>query len=169
MSPTRSLSPTENVFRWDPENFVAVPAAKPQSASGVGAELTEDDLGDDDSPYPALIPKSERAAFRKGGWHVKALNGYEGRGEGASLPMQMGKTAFTLILRGFPLAGDMLEFGTLKIGAQAVEVASESHGTRKLWEQTGWREVPKAEYQTLAGRSGRKTNVPGLPWAWFVA
>src|SRR5262249_26832552 len=112
----------------------------------------------------------ERASFRKGGWHVKTLNGYEGRGTGATLPMQVGKNEFSLIVRSAPLSTDMFDFGTLNIGAQAVEIASDKPGelAQKLRQQTGWREVPKAEYEALAERYGRKTDMPGLPWVWLI-
>ena len=169
LTPTGGLDRAVTGLRWDSEKFVAVPSSKPPTANNVGSVLTEDEIGEG-SPYPSLIPPSERASFRKGGWHVKTLNGYEGRGTGATLPMQVGKNEFSLIVRSAPLSTDMFDFGTLNIGAQAVEIASDKPGelAQKLWQQTGWREVPKGEYQALAERYGRKTNMPGLPWVWLV-
>ena len=169
LTPVGGIDQAVTGFRWDGAKFVSLPPSKSPTANDVGSVLTEDEIGDD-SPYPSLIPPPERAGFRKGGWHVKTLNGYEGRGTGATLPMQIGRNEFSLVLRSAPLSTDMLDFGALNIGVQAVEIADNKPGepAQQLWRQNGWREVPKAEYQTLAQRYGRKNNMPGLPWVWLI-
>lgn len=169
LTPVGGMDRAVTGFRWDGDKFITLPSAKQPGPNEAGSVLTEDEI-DEGSPYPSLIPPSERADFRKGGWHVKTLNGYEGRGTGATLPMQIGKHEFSLVLRGAPLSTDMFDFGTLNIGAQAVEIADNKSGEpgQKLWQQNGWREVTKTEYQMLAERYGRKTNMPGLPWVWLI-
>jgi hypothetical protein len=169
LTPVGGIDHTVTGFRWDGVKFVSLPPSESPAANGVGSVLTEDDIGEG-SPYPSLIPPSERAGFRKGGWHVKTLNGYEGQGTGATLPMQIGRNEFSLILRSTPLSTDVFNFGALNIGAQAVEIADNKTGgwVKELWRQNGWREVPKAEYETLAQRHGRKINMPGMPWMWLI-
>jgi hypothetical protein len=148
-----------------------VPATNKRSgANSTDSQLTEDELDEQDE-YPTWIEQSERQNFRNSGWHLKALNGYEGKGRGASLPLEIHDHTFRLILRRFPLSGDFLEFGGLIMGARKVEIASENQERPPdvLWNQTGWIEISKREYQSLAQQYGRRTRVPDIPWVWLVA
>src|SRR5438477_2527785 len=159
-------------FRWDGQQFVPVPAVKQKSGpKDVDTELEEDELDDRGSAYPSLIPKAEREKFRKGGWHVKALNGYEGKGKSAALPMQLGHDTATLIIRSFPLSNDAFDFGMMQIGTQQVELTSEKLGpeARTLWQQAGWKEISKSEYQELARQKSRNTRVPEVSMLWVFA
>jgi hypothetical protein len=160
-------------FRWDGQKFVPLPATKAQQqpAENVGEQLAEDDLDDEDSEYSRFIEKPERQKFRQSGWHVKVLNGYAGKGNGATLPMDLGKNHFRLILHSFPFSVDSATFGSLVMGARSVEVSSDrpAQPAEVLWNQVGWREIPKTEYQKLAQQYSRRTQLPGVPWLWLVA
>lgn len=168
--PWSGLDRRQKGLRWDGERFQSVGATESARKDDTSSQLTEDDLGED-SRYPSLIAPSERDKFRRGGWHVKAISGYESRDSGAFLPMEIGKSRFRLLVRSAPLNVDVFDFGALNSGAQSVELASEKPGQEptKLWQQSGWREVPQAEYRSLADRTGNKASMPKLPWVWLVA
>jgi hypothetical protein len=57
------------------------------------------------------------------------------------------------------------------MGARSVEIATENADRPPdvLWNRTGWKEIPKTEYQSLAQQYGRRTRVPRIPWIWLVA
>jgi hypothetical protein len=57
------------------------------------------------------------------------------------------------------------------MGARSVEIAGQSpeQPVHLLWNQRGWKEIPRTEYQSLAQQYGRSTQMPGLPWVWLVA
>jgi hypothetical protein len=172
LTPATTFNQPQNGFRWEGEKFIPLtPVSKQRGVNDANAELEEDNLDAEVNEYPAFIQNSERANFRKAGWHVKALNGYEGRGRGASLGMQLSHETFHLAIHSFPLSGEAFDFGALKIGARSVEIASEKPGQepQTLWQQTGWREIPKTEYRTLAQQYARRTRVPAVPWFWLVA
>jgi hypothetical protein len=171
LNPTGTADPPQYGFRWDGQKFVPVPPMpRPSGANATDSQLTEDDLGEEQE-YPGLIEKSERPKFRNAGWHVKTLNGYEGRGGGASLPLELGHNTFQLIIRSFPLSSTSFDVGALTMGAQSVEISSKNAAqpTQVLWNQTGWKEIPKSQYQTRARQHGRRTQVPGLPRLWLLA
>jgi hypothetical protein len=102
--PTTLGDPPSYGFRWDGEKFIPIPPlGKPAGANSIDSQLTEDDL-EEDQEYPSLIQKSERQNFRKAGWH------YEGRGRGASLPLELGDHNFRLIVRSLPLSSSSFDF-----------------------------------------------------------
>jgi hypothetical protein len=123
LTPAATGDPAPDGFRWDGNNFVPVPPTKQRSgANSWDSQLTEDDL-DEEPEYPSWIEKSERQNFRNSGWHIKTLNGFEGKGRGASLPLEIDDHSFRLIIRSFPLSRDSVEFGALTMGARSVEIS----------------------------------------------
>jgi hypothetical protein len=171
LTPAAMGDPAPYGFRWDGHNFVPVPPTNKRSgANSTDSQLTEDDL-DEEPEYPSWIEKSERQNFRNSGWHIKTLNGFESKGRGASLPLEIDDHSFRLIIRSFPLSSDSLEFGALTMGARSVEISDQNpeRPPEVLWNQTGWIELSKTEYQSLAQQYGRRTRVPAIPWVWLLA
>jgi hypothetical protein len=154
-------------FRWDGEKFVATP---PQArVSAARTNLIADDEDDDDERSAVMILKSQRKAFKAAGWHWKALNGYEGIGGEASLPFVLGTSRFELIERGTDSRkssvgeADLFAGGTeqLQITGNSIPAAT------TLWEQNGWQEIPKQEYERQMQSSGRRNAPPATIWLWL--
>ena len=161
-----------NGFRWDGQKFVSVPPApKPQPQAESNSQLDPDDFSADDDEGPAFLGAATRRLFKDAGWHCKLLNGYEGKGAEATLPIQLATQAFNLTIRSFPLpTNHTAQFNLLSIGAKSLEISGGKppQASQVLWSQNGWREIPKKEYEFRALQSGRATTAPVAIWGWLA-
>jgi hypothetical protein len=176
---TASPVATGNGFRWDGEKFISlsVPTAasvQPKTAAAPNANLTEDDLENDDEgdDYGAL-PKSERKAFKDAGWHYKFLNGYVGQGSAATLPINLGGGTFNLTVESFPLKNTVARFDLMTFGTRSIRLAGDklAGGQQTLWNQSGWRDVSRQDYEALQREYGRnfRTPLPSVAWLLLLA
>jgi len=172
---TASPVATGNGFRWDGEKFVALSAppasVQPRTAAAPDANLTEDDLeNDDEADDSGPLPKSERKLFKDAGWHCKFLSGYVGQGSAATLPINLAGSTFNLTVESFPLKNTVARFDFMTIGTRNIRLASDklAGGQQTLWNQSGWREVSRQDYEALQREYGRKTSTPLPPIAWVL-
>lgn len=168
---------TGNGFRWDGAKFVVLPAqpaasAQPKPAAAPNANLTEDDAeNDDDSDDSGFLPRSERKIFKEAGWHYKFLSGYVGQGPAATLPINLGGSTFNLTIESFPLnKGTAARFDFMTIGTRSIRLAGDklAAGQQTLWDQSGWREVSKPDYEALQRQYGHKVRTPLPSVAWLL-
>jgi hypothetical protein len=174
------LTPTAGAsaagFRWDGATFVPISplAASPQKpVAAPNANLTEDDLEDhEDAEDSLLLTKTERKNFKDAGWHYKILYGFEGRGSAATLPIHLAGNSFNLVIDSSPLTKDSAaRFDFISIGTRNVRITGDqlSGGQQTLWNQSGWREVSKQDYEDLQRQYGRKMMHSPLPSvAWLL-
>ena len=164
-------------FRWDGEKFIplsAPPAASapPKPAAAPNVNLTEDGLeNDDEAEDSVLMAKSERKSFKDAGWHYKILSGFEGQGSAATLPMNLAGSIFNLTIEGTPLTkSSAARFDFMTIGTKNIRLAGDklSRGPQTLWNQSGWREISKQDYEDLQRQYGRKTRTPFPSAAWLL-
>ena len=172
---TASPVATGNGFRWDGENFVSLSAppaanAQPKAAAMPNPNLTEDDLeNDDEADDSGPLPKSERKPFKDAGWHYKFLSGYVGQGSAATLPINLAGRTFNLTVESFPLKNIVARFDFMTIGTRSIRLAGEklAGGQQTLWNQSGWRDVSKQDYQDLQRQYGRQFRTP-LSGVWLL-
>jgi hypothetical protein len=174
---TASPVATGNGFRWDGEKFVALSAppassAQPKAAAAPNANLTEDDLENDDegNDYGAL-PKSERTLFKAAGWHYKFIGGYVGQGSAATLPINLSGGTFNLTAESFPLPKNAgVRFDLLTMGTKSIRLASDklAGGPQTLWNQSGWRDVSRQDYEAMQRQYGRQIRTPLSSAAWLL-
>jgi len=167
-------------FRWDGEKFVSLstpPAAnaQPKAAAAPDANLTEDDPENDDegNDYGAL-PKSERKPFKDAGWQYKFIGGYVGQGSAATLPINLAGSTFNLTVESFPLPKNAgVRFDLLTMGTKSIRLASAklAGGPQTLWNQSGWRDVSRQDYEALQRQYGRqiRTALPSVAWLLLFA
>ena len=168
-----SSNKTTTGFRWDGEKFAPLAAAAPKpkaEQSSSPSNLTPDDLNDNENDEDlGLLGKTERQQFKDAGWHYKFLTGYVGNGNEATLPITLGANAFSLTIQSrspgknrAPLF-DILSFGPRNLQLSGEKLAS---GTPALWTQSGWQQLPKADYELLRSQYGRSQRqaVPRLGW-----
>jgi hypothetical protein len=160
-----------NGFRWDGEKFVAVPPErKPQTQAEGDSRLSPDDADDEDGETGFLSPAA-RKTFKDAHWHFKQLTGYASNGSQATLPIELGKTAFELTITNFPrptkgMTGfDLLSFGTKSI---ALSKTGQTQSNQVLWSQNGWQPISKSEFERRAMRSGHSASAPFAVWGWLV-
>jgi hypothetical protein len=154
--------------RWDGERFVPVPAApavQPQPQAAGGSNLRADDLTDDEDAGSGLLSKAQRQQFKDAGWHYKFLTGYEGGGNAATLPINMGTSTFNLTLQSVPFSKDgAARFDVLSLGTKSIQISGEklASGPQTLWSKTGWQEISKADYLRLQQQFGRARRQQSL-------
>jgi len=173
---TASPAATGAGFRWDGEKFISLstpPAAnaQPKAAAAPNANLTEDDLeNDDEADDSGPLPKSERKAFKDAGWHYKFLSGYSGRGSAATLPISLAGGTFNLTVESFPVKNTVARFDFMTIGTRNIRLAGDklAGGQQTLWNQSGWREVSKQDYQDLQRQYGRQFRTPLSSGVWLL-
>ena len=156
-------------FRWDGEQFVTVvPEAVPQPAPGAVSNLQADDLTDDDQE-DGFLSRTERDKFKAAGWHYKVLTAYQGQTQTASLPIPLGQNTFNLTIHTFPRPGrTATSFDLTSMGARRIELSGDRlAGTQILWNQNGWREISKAEYQTAFQKYGHAVGRPVNVAIWL--
>ena len=161
-------------FRWNGETFVPDTAPNkslPEAPRNSSKSLTDDLDDDDSSDYvrPSFLSTTERQKFKQAGWHHKLLTPYQ-RTESANLPLKLGQTTFVLTLHTFPPTKNWTGFDALEIGAKSIELSREggAQPIATLWNQNGWREIPKAEYERLSQQYGHEFKQPFAPWVWLV-
>ncbi len=169
-----------NGFRWDGAQFVPlaatpVPAAKPKPEAAPTANLTEDDPDADDSDdvEAGFLPKSQRKLFKDAGWHYKVLGGFVGQSSAATLPIDLSGDVFNLTIESFgPGSNGAARLDFMAMGTRSIRLAGDklSGGPETLWNQAGWREIPKPEYEALQQQYGHKarTPLPSLIWLLVV-
>ena len=165
---------TRHGFRWDGERFVpvsALPAERTKSATP-SSKLTEDDAdADEDGGFSGLLPKSERKLFKDAGWHYKSLTGYEAEGAAGTLLITLAGSTFNLTVESTPLAKDSAaRFDFLMIGTRSVRLEGDklAAGPQTLWNQSGWRQISKPEYEALQRQYGRQFHAPMLSLVWLL-
>lgn len=162
-------------FRWDGEKFVpvdALPGASVQHGLVAPANktLAEDDLENGEDEDSGFLSAPARKSFKDAGWHYKVLTGYEGTAM-ATLPIGLSGRTFSLTIEGFPpkKAGpgrfDLMTTGTRSISLAGDEI---SGGTQTLWEQFGWREIPRKDYEALRREYGRQLHNARPSIAWLL-
>jgi hypothetical protein len=162
-------------FRWDGAQFVAIPplAARARKAVTTPSTLSEDDLDDhDEAEDPLLLlSKTARKSFKEAGWHYKLLSGYQEGGSLATLPINLDGNTFSLTLESSPLTKDAeARFDFMTIGTKNIRLAGDKlpGGAQTLWNQSGWREVSKQDYDELQRQYGRKMPTSWTPFAWLL-
>jgi len=164
-------------FRWDGEKFIpfsAPPAAsvQPKPTAAPNVNLTEDGLeNDDEAEDSVLMSKSERKSFKDAGWHYKILNGFEGQASAATLPINLAGSTFNLTIESFPLTkNSAARFDFMTIGTKSIRLTGDklSGGPQTLWNQSGWREISKQDYEDLQRQYGRKTRTAFPAFAWLL-
>ncbi len=176
---TASPVATGTGFRWDGEKFASLSApstgnAPPKSAAAPDANLTEDDLeNDDEADESGALPKSERKSFKEAGWHYKFLSGYAGRGSAATLPINLAGSTFNLTVESFPLKNTVARFDFMTIGTRSIRLAGDKlpAAQQVLWNQSGWRDISRQDYEALQRQYGRKvrTPLPSVAWVLLLA
>jgi hypothetical protein len=173
---TASPVATGNGFRWDGEKFVSLPApaaasVQARTAAAPNANLTEDDLENDDEGNDyGTLPKSERKPFKDAGWHYKFLSGYVGQGSAATLPINLAESTFNLTVESFPLKNTLARFDLMAIGTKNVRLGGDklAAGQQTLWNQSGWRDVSKHDYEAWQREYGSKVRIPLPSIAWVL-
>src|SRR5262249_31315167 len=171
-----------NGFRWDGAQFVPLEPAPARSADAKSAHpldegLTEDDLdadSSDDGVDSGFLPKSQRKLFKDAGWHYKFLNGYAGPGGVAQLPVTLTSGVFNLSIESFLLGSrSAAQFDIMAMGTKSIRLAGDklASGPQTLWEQSGWRDISKQDYQALQRQYGHNTRMPlpSMIWLLFLA
>ena len=178
---TASQVATGTGFRWDGEKFISLSAPAPpaanaqaKAADAPNANLTEDDLeNDDEADDSGALPKSERKSFKDAGWHYKFLSGYAGRGSAATLPLNLAGSTFNLTVESFPLKNTVARFDFMTIGTRSIRLAGDklAAGQQMLWNQSGWRDISRTDYEALQRQYGRKihTPLPSVAWVLLLA
>jgi hypothetical protein len=168
--PVETVGNDRNGFRWDGEKFVSVPPEPiAQTQSDGDSRLRPDDLADEGRDETAFLTPSAREAFKAAGWHYKQLMGYEVKGQLATLPIDLGKASFNLMIRTFPpptatASGyDLVTFGikTLELSARP-----KTEANRELWSQKGWQAISKIDFERRAREAGQIANQPFVAWIW---
>jgi hypothetical protein len=159
-------------FRWDGKEFVPVlPQPKSQSQVVTNSKLQADDLAGNEDEDDGFLSASARKIFKDAGWHYKVLAAYQKKEE-ATLPIELGRETFNLTVRTFPApTQETARFDFLSIGTKRIELSGmnlSSHTTQVLWDQRGWREISKDEYQSRTRQSGIMPHQPVAGWSWMV-
>jgi len=164
-------------FRWDGEKFIplSTPAAAsvpPKPTAAPNVNLTEDGLeNDDEAEDSGLMAKSERKSFKDAGWHYKFLSAYAGQGSAATLPIMLGGNGFNLTVESFPLTkSSAARFDFMTIGNKSIRLTGDklSGGPQTLWNQSGWREISKQDYEDLQRQYGRQTRTAFPAFVWLL-
>jgi hypothetical protein len=161
-----------NGLRWDGQKFVSIPAQrKPQTQAGGDSRLSPDDDADEDDADTGFLSPSARKTFKAAHWHYKQLSGFASNGSPATLPIDLGKTAFELTIVSFPpptertTQADFLAFGTKSLGLSR---SNEAQSIQVLWSQNGWQPISKSDFERRAQRSRQSTNAPFALWGWLA-
>lgn len=158
-------------FRWDGEKFVSIPPQpKPQPHANSSSKLDPDDSADEEEESGGYLGAS-RKLFKDAGWHTKQLTGYEGKGNQATLPIQLGESSFNLIVTSFPLNVHRTpQFDLLSAGAKSIELTGPGISPQQqgLWTQNGWHPISKKEYELRSLQSGRAVRFPATMWIWLA-
>lgn len=173
LTPLATDYDNRNGFRWDGKGFVIVPPEpRPQPRAGSNSQLEPDDAATEDDEGPGYLDASARKVFRNAGWHFKALNGYEGKGTQATLPIQLGSKTFDLMIASFPLLTDHpSRFDLLSFGPKSIAISGDGlpQNGQVLWSQNGWREISRNEFELRAQQSGRRSaREPLMIWVWLA-
>jgi hypothetical protein len=145
---------------------------QPKPTAAPNVNLTEDGLeNDDEAEDSVLMSKSERKSFKDAGWHYKILNGFEGQASAATLPINLAGSTFNLTIESFPLTkNSAARFDFMTIGTKSIRLTGDklSGGPQTLWNQSGWREISKQDYEDLQRQYGRKTRTAFPAFAWLL-
>jgi hypothetical protein len=161
-----------NGFRWDSEKFVPVPfEGNPRTQPAADSRLSPDDDADEDDGPTGFLTAAARKMFKDAHWHYKQLTGFASNGSLATLPIELGKSAFELTIVNFPAPTekttrfDLLAFGTKSI---RLSKSGEPQSSQMLWSQNGWQPVSRSEFERRASRSGQPASAPFTVWGWLV-
>ena len=157
--------------RWDGRQFASVPD---ESASGGQTDdsttLRPDDATDNDVDS-GFLTDAARQSLKAAGWHWKQFGAYQGAGQRATLPIDLGKSTFDLDINSFPRPTDTLTYlDQMNLGVQSLEISAPDHSrpTEVLWSQKGWQTVPKSEFETRARQSPSTIRAPFSIWIWLA-
>jgi len=168
LTPVTSSYNGRNGFRWDGTKFVSVPPEQIAQEKN-DTTLSADDEAEDGDPM-GFLPPATRKAFKAAGWHYKLLTGFETKGTQATLPIQLGKNSFNLMVSKFlaPKA-DEGRFDLLAGGIKSLELSGngKQQATQVLWNPGGWRLVSRREFEEEIRRSGRAVTLPYTFWIWI--
>ncbi len=156
-------------IRWDGSKFVTLPTESPIAGTKTTLKPEMDDNDDDESSSLAL-GKDQRAAFKAAGWRWKILTGYEGaRGE-ATLDLDLGDSKFHLTVQSTqPRKEPDQEADFLSGGASRLQLSGDSlPAPTTLWEQGGWQEISKGEYERRVPPNPRKVSLSNRFWLWLA-
>jgi hypothetical protein len=172
LTPFDFVSNDQKGFRWDGEKFVSIPPQpKPQAQANSSSKLDPEDSADEDDESGGYLGGATRKLFKDAGWHTKQLTGYEGKGNQATLPIQLGESSFNLIVTSYPLNSyRTAQFDQLSVGAKSIELTGPgiSSHQQSLWTQNGWRPISKKEYELRSLQSGRAADFPATVWIWLA-
>jgi hypothetical protein len=160
-----------NTARWDGTQFSSVPNLSASSGqAGDSTTLRSDDATDDDVDS-GFLTDAARQSLKAAGWHWKQFGAYQGAGQRATLPIDLGKTTFNLDINSFPRPTDTLSYlDQMNLGVQSLEISSPDHSkaTQVLWSQKGWQTVSKSEFETRAQQSPSTIRAPFSIWIWLA-
>src|SRR5260370_24091105 len=130
-----------NGFRWDGEKFVSVPfERKPLAEPEANSQLSPDDDADEDDGQSGFLTAAARKTFKDAHWHYKQLTGFASNGSQATLPIELGKSAFELTITNFPRPTEgATRFDLLTFGTKRIELSknSQAQSNQVLWSQSG--------------------------------
>jgi len=155
-------------FRWDGIAFRPVTSGTPTAGDTSGNQSLSEDDEDDDARGSIIANRNERTLFKNAGWHWKTISGYTAGAGDATLPMTMGSDTFNLVVRTAdsktsPEALDLFAGRTGSLEISGDRLASSA----VLWENKGWQQITKAEYEQHAQKSGRRP-ISGSIWIWLA-
>lgn len=153
-------------IRWDGKEFVTVQTDPPDPAKRT---TLKPETEDDEEPTSSLV-KDQRAAFKAAGWHRKTLTGYEGATGEATLNLDLGDSKFQLTVESTqPRKEPDQEADFLSGGATRLQLSGNSlPAATTLWEQSGWQEVGKAEYDRRVPPNPRQVSLSNKFWLWLA-
>ena len=152
-------------LRWNGDKFVALPSPDPTVITPAERNLAADDKETISYNGEGFSPEEEQ--FKRARWHRKTLVwGGPNPGEVGMLITLDGNT-FTLTLRSLPPPKDFLSFESLNMGPKDLHLSGSALGLGKeLWQQNGWKQVSKNEFQLLHSFSQMRRTP--LSWGWLI-
>ena len=168
-------------YRWTGSGFARLaagvvapspsPTAPPSPATGSrtlqaddASESEDEENADAELDFgPVAPPAKER--LRGAGWHYKHLSGFEGARQPATLPIPLRAGEVHLTLRSQKVSDDV--YSAYRTTVELTGDRLSPH-TQVLFENKGWREIPRAEYEARTAAGPFRAQARSFPISGLV-